>query len=387
MKLLRYTAIACMSIIVLACIAAGKGKTGKGEYILKGKVSEKYDAPLKVFLSYYDGKKMITDSAILHKGEFELKGTLTEPFQASLNLQHDIPAGSKPGRRIMDAKQIWVQEGETMIAGDDFLSKATISGSSLNEEQKAFDLQLKPLTDKEQLFQDTMIANSSKDHLAANKKYEAQMRTLLPEKKELMAAFIKAHPDSYLSLVITNSYLSSSPDIAEIGPLYAGLSKKIKQTPKGKETTEVINRLKDVQIGAQAPPFTQKDTSGNEVRLADFKGKYVLVDFWASWCLPCRAENPDVLKAYNEYKSRNFTVLGVSLDAEKARAAWIQAIQKDNLPWTQVSDLKFWENAAAKLYGVRAIPANFLVDPNGKIIAKNLHGDELGKTLARYLDR
>lgn len=133
----------------------------------------------------------------------------------------------------------------------------------------------------------------------------------------------------------------------------------------------------------KAPEFSQPDANGKPVSLASFKGKYVLLDFWASWCRPCRLENPNVVKAYNEFKDKNFTVFGVSLDESKE--AWEQAIQKDGLTWTHASDLQSWNNAAAALYGVQSIPANFLIDPQGNVIAQDLRGEELLQTLRKLV--
>ncbi len=144
-----------------------------------------------------------------------------------------------------------------------------------------------------------------------------------------------------------------------------------------------VELLKNVAVGMPAPEFIQNDPLGNPVSLSSFRGKYLLIDFWAAWCPPCRAENPKVVSAYQKYNDKGFEVLGVSLD--KSRERWLKAVQDDGLAWTQVSDLKYWSNEAAALYGISSIPSNLLLDPDGVIIKKNLRGDDLHSALAALL--
>lgn len=161
------------------------------------------------------------------------------------------------------------------------------------------------------------------------------------------------------------------------------LAPELAASPYVQSLDEIIKTLEKVQIGSVAPDFSLPDSTGLSISLSSFKGKYVLIDFWASWCGPCRRENPNVVKAFNEFKDKNFTVLGISLD--KNKTAWLKAIQHDGLTWTHLSDLKYWDSAAAKLYGIRAIPSNVLIDPQGIIIGKDLREEELHTKLNEIL--
>ncbi len=216
--------------------------------------------------------------------------------------------------------------------------------------------------------------------------WRAEMAMLKTEKKKEQAVFIKKHPDYFMSLVALNEVIGPLPtDVPSLQKLFKQLDKSLQQTATGIKTKANLDKFDAVSIGRIAPLFSSTDTAGLTVNLADYRGKYVLIDFWASWCGPCREENPIVVKAYQKYKDKKFEILSVSLDQAGKHDAWLKAIHDDQLTWQHVSDLKYWDNAVAKLYMVRSIPQNFLLDPKGRVIAANLRGHELDKKLAEFI--
>lgn len=216
--------------------------------------------------------------------------------------------------------------------------------------------------------------------------YRIEMAELKKERRLQEIGFVKAHPGYLVSVEALRDAVGHLPEnITQYDKLFNALKKSVRNSKEGIELRKTIDGFMAVRIGAIAPDFTQADTSGNAVHLKDLRGKYVLIDFWASWCYPCREENPNLVKAYNQYKDQNFTVLGVSLDQPGKHDAWTKAIREDGLSWLHVSDLKYWKNEVALRYSVRSIPQNFLIDPNGKIIAANLRGEELLRKLQELL--
>jgi peroxiredoxin len=224
-------------------------------------------------------------------------------------------------------------------------------------------------------------ARKAKDE-ATVKAIEAQVKVIEKGMEDsVYTPFARNHPQSPLALYILQLYAQDDPDAPVLRTLFDGLSPAVRGSKAGKDLDEKLAIAAKTSVGSMAMDFTQNDTLDRPVSLSSFKGKYVLLDFWASWCGPCRMENPTVVSAYAKYHGKGFDILSVSLDRPGDKEKWIKAIHADGLAWTHVSDLQFWNNAVAKAYGVGSIPQNFLIDPQGKIIGKGLRGDELEKKL------
>ena len=376
MKKALLTLLAGLPVIALA---------QSGTYTIKGKVGS-LNAPAKIFLYHSVNGKYQNDSTVLKNGAFEFTGPVTEPSQASLTVKRtDAPV--KRGDAI-DATMLYVVQGTTVVNTKDSLKKAGITGTPLNIEYKQFQAAQDRVNNKyEALEAKTKAATEEQRNSDAFKAQQASAEKAIDaEYYQVSKDFIKQHPNSVISLSALENYTYVG-DYSELEPMFSHLSPAIQNSESGKKYAAQLEKLKAVALGKTAPDFAQADTNGIAVKLSSFRGKYVLVDFWASWCGPCRRENPNVVKAYSHYKDKNFTVLGVSLDRPGAKDKWLAAIHKDGLNWTQVSDLQFWKNEVAQQYGVQAIPQNFLLDPDGKIIAKGLHGDDLENKLAEIFGK
>jgi len=363
-------------VLSLSLVAAAQGQK---RYIVKGEIGQDNNGKMVRLNSYMP---QLHDSAVVKNGKFRMEGKMKEPSEAYVSISTTNGGPAKIGDVVPtpDMQQFYLSDGVTTIRGANLESAAI--DNPVQEEFLALKAMKKPLDERMNTLSAQIYYSKNKDSV---KMLKAERRALTEQMAQTDLEFVKQHPGSYVSFNVVRSQYVVIEDPVRFEAMYNALAPSFRNTEDAAKMRDALAAAKLVVIGQPAIQFTQNDVNDKPLSLSSFKGKYVLVDFWASWCGPCRMEYPFLHQAYDKYKGKNFEILGVSLDSRKD--VWIKSIADNKFDWPLVCDLKGFKNDVALAYGVHAIPQNFLVDPNGIIIAKNMRGEDLLDKLEEVLPK
>ncbi|MGN7819302.1 redoxin domain-containing protein [Chitinophaga sp. 22536] len=370
------------NILILAAISLPlASQAQKGTFRIEGNIG-KLNTPAVAYIDYMSDGVGKEDSAAVTNGKFTFSGVSSGYSYARMALSHD-GGGKQKAVYTGDVIYFYFGAEKIKIIAADSLANATFTGSKVYDEFQAYNAAIGGTIMDLNKWANGQVSSATpaqRQDTAFLGRINATYRKRMADRANAQIEYAKKHPDSYFGMVALSEGTGTPVDVNRIEPIFNNMSERLRMSDPGRELQQRILAAKTIYVGASAPRFTQTDINGKPLRLDDLKNKYVLVEFWASWCSPCRAENPNLTKQYAKYKNLGFEVIAVSLDDHKDK--WLEAIAKDQLPWLHVSDLKGWNNEVGRQYGIRAVPANFLLDENKHIIAMNLRGEQLNKKLA-----
>jgi peroxiredoxin len=361
-------------LLITASLFVACNKLENNEFTVTGTIEGIADGKIAILETLDEngmGVKPI-DTAVIQNGKFEFKGTTTEPELRFIQVD------SIQGKIVFV-----IENGEINIkAYKDSINKSVIGGTFNNEQFAIYNKEQnaiqKKIADYRTVNKQRMeTAMQTNDTVTINSLRENFMK-LNDELKEYNIKFAETNPKAFISvLMIQNMLMQPGSDFEKLEKTFNNLDKSVKETKPGKNVGDLIANRNSAEVGKPAPEFSAPNPEGKIISLKESLGKVTIIDFWASWCAPCRRENPNVVALYNEFHDKGLNIIGVSLDKEGDEQKWKDAITADKLNWPQVSNLKYWNEPIAKKYNVQSIPATFILDASGKIVAKDLRGVEL----------
>lgn len=373
-----------MKKILLAILCAGPWMAiaqDLSTFEITGTLKNIQDPIRVITVSYIGSGQVDQDSCVVKDGTYHFSGTTgdTDGAFIQLRVKHADRSQFVQNR---DVAVVLLQPGKIEVISENLFSNTQVKGSQPHTDNLSLKYRLQPVEQQISEINEKLGAARGKADEREIDRWMKERSDLYAQIRGIQKQFILDHPNSTVSLRTLRRYAGDELDIQDVEPIFNGLTDRLKASVEGMAFERQMVAARNTEVGQQFVDFTLDDISGNPVGPASFKGKYLLIDFWASWCGPCRADNPHLVKAYDRYHEKGLEMLGVSLDGERGKAAWLKAIEEDKLTWTQVNDVQSPEKSVAVKYGIVSIPQNILIDPSGKIIAKNLHRDSLDKALA-----
>jgi len=375
--------------ILLLLISSCKTETKRDGYLIRGNAKGVYNG-IRVYLKSLDqnNRQVDMDTAIVMNEKFTFEGKISDPEMVYVYM--NSVKGNLP---------LIIENAEITIDIDkENLSNSKVSGTKSVEALHSYNQTLQALNENRRELNLAFRQASQAQDTEKTKSLNTELTKVNQEFTELPFEFIKNNNDNYFSLTLVETLSKSrNVDLNKVIEAYNSLSDNLKSSEKGRdissqiETTKtLLEAQKKTEIGQIAPEFSAPNPEGKILGLKDVKGKITMIDFWAAWCGPCRRENPNIVKVYEKYHDKGLEIIGVSLDGngrqQDPKAAWVKAIKDDNLNWHQVSNLKYFDGPIAKMYNIQSIPSSFILDAEGRIVAKNLRGPALEAKMAELLD-
>lgn len=379
----NFLSILMIGILLTACKQEAK-KTSTG-YVVNGTAKGVYNG-MRVYLNAADerGAQIPIDTAIVMNETFKFEGSVDNPQLWFLSVNN-----------VNGFVRLMIENDDIDVNfKKDDIEASTVTGTRSNEALTDYTKGFKDLVDQRVKLSQQQTISASPDGPDQASSMQAELNKINQKLQDYPFEFMKKNNDNYFSLSLLENILMTNPEgFDQIDASYNNLNSDIKSSTFGQIVANKIDILKKqnerfamLNIGKVAPEFSAPDPDGKQISLSDIRGKATIIDFWAAWCGPCRRENPNVVKVYNKYHKKGLEIIGVSLDRPGQKDKWLQAIKDDKLTWHQVSHLNYFNDPVAQQYQIQSIPATFILDAEGKIVAKNLRGQALEDKIAEMLN-